>query len=467
MQIPRILIVDDEITLRTALFRALDQKGYQVITASCKSEAFRMSQADRPFDIALIDLKLPDGDGLELMTELKSVHPNTTFIILTGFATIEIAVEATRRGAYHFVTKPFNLEEVLNIVSKVLNHKDLESENRQLRAVIEKQYKFENIIGKSESLTHVLDMVERVSDTDSTVLITGESGTGKELVAKAIHFNSSRSKAPFIPINCGAIPSELLESELFGHIKGAFTGATQNRIGRFEMAEGGTLFFDEIGDMSPNLQVKLLRVLQDRRYEPVGSTKTNSSNVRIIAATNINLEKAVQEGRFREDLFYRLNVIPINMPALRDRTGDIPVLVHHFINKFNSNRKDVITGMTPSTLEALSNYSWPGNIRELENLMERMTIIKRSGIIDLMDLPEKYRTPVIGLPNESGKIHIPESGMDFNTAVDNYENSLILQALEKTGWNRNQAALLLRLNRTTLVEKIKKKGLRPPPEANA
>ncbi|MCB9025894.1 MAG: sigma-54-dependent Fis family transcriptional regulator [Bdellovibrionaceae bacterium] len=466
MQNQRILVVDDETSLRTALFRALDQRGYQVITAGSKAEAFKMCQVDRPFDLVLVDLKLPDGDGLELMTELKSVHPHTTFIVLTGFATIEVAVEATRRGAYHFITKPFNLDEVLNIVNKVLSHKNLETENYQLRTALQKQYKFENIVGQSAKIFEVLEMVERVAESDSTVLITGESGTGKELIAKAIHFNSLRNKAPFIPINCGAIPGELLESELFGHVKGAFTGATQNRIGRFELAENGTIFFDEIGDMSANLQVKLLRVLQDRRFEPVGSTKTLSSNVRVIAATNIDLDQAVADGQFREDLFYRLNVIPIRVPALRERTDDIPLLISFFINKFNQNKKEPITGVSQGALEVLCNYNWPGNIRELENLMERMAIIKRTGIIDVLDLPEKYRTPSSITLVDPSNVEIPDSGMDFNSAVNNYENALIMNALEKTGWNRNQAATLLRLNRTTLVEKIKKKGLRPP-EASA
>lgn len=461
MQTQRILVVDDETSLRTALFRALDQRGYQVITAGSKQEAFKMCQADRPFDLVLVDLKLPDGDGLELMTELKAVHPSTTFIVLTGFATIEIAVEATRRGAYHFITKPFNLDEVINIVQKVLSHKNLETENHQLRSALHKQYKFDNIIGQSEKIIEVLDMVERVAESDSTVLITGESGTGKELIAKAIHYNSQRNKSPFIPINCGAIPGELLESELFGHVKGAFTGATQNRIGRFELAENGTIFFDEIGDMSANLQVKLLRVLQDRKFEPVGSTKTISSNVRVIAATNIDLDKAVENGSFREDLFYRLNVIPIKVPALRERVSDIPLLINHFITKFNQNKKEPITGISQDALEILCCYNWPGNIRELENLMERLAIIKRSGVIDTLDLPEKYRTPSSKVILDPNQIQIPDSGMDFNSAVNNYENALILQALEKTGWNRNQAAHLLRLNRTTLVEKIKKKGLKP------
>ncbi len=304
-------------------------------------------------------------------------------------------------------------------------------------------------------------MIERVSDSDSTVLIQGESGTGKELVAKAIHYNSPRAEKPFIPINCGAIPGELLESELFGHVKGAFTGAVANRAGRFELATDGTLFLDEIGDMSPNLQVKILRALQERRFEPVGSAKTIESNVRIIAATNVDLDAAVEEGLFREDLFYRLNVIPIRIPALRERKSDIPLLFHYFMEEFNRSRSRGLQGITQEALQFLCHYSWPGNIRELENLVERLAILKGSGVVDVMDLPEKYRrTQDVSL--NINQIEIPENGMDFNTAVDNYENALIMQALQKTGWNRNQAALLLKLNRTTLVEKIKKKGLRPP-----
>ncbi len=460
----RILIVDDEASLRTALFRALDKIGYQVITASSKKEALNLSTLDKAFDLGLIDLRLPDGDGIELMSELKLQHPQMIFIVLTGFATIEVAVTATQKGAYHFITKPFNLDEVLNIIDKVLNHQQLQAENHQLRSALHKRYKFDNIIGQSEEVQHLLSMVERVADSDSTVLITGESGTGKELIAKAIHYNSPRAKAPFIPINCGAIPSELLESELFGHIKGAFTGASQNRVGRFELADSGTIFFDEIGDMSPHLQVKLLRVLQDQKFEPVGSTKTISTNVRVIAATNINLERAVSEGRFREDLYYRLNVIPLVVPGLRDRRSDIPILVNHFLNIFNKSGGGGISGITAQALQSLSSYPWPGNIRELENLIERLVILKRTGIIDLHDLPEKYNMMAMTASLNSGSLDIPESGVDFNNAVDSYENALILQALQKTGWNRNQAAILLRLNRTTLVEKIKKKGLQPPPE---
>ncbi|MES2963989.1 MAG: sigma-54 dependent transcriptional regulator, partial [Bdellovibrionota bacterium] len=293
-QSQRILIVDDESSLRTAMFRVLDRQGFQVITANCKAEAEALAASDQALDLALVDLRLPDGDGIDLMQKLKIAHPNIQVIILTGHGTIELAVRATQHGAFHFVTKPFNMEEILSIISRALNHKTLTQENHQLRSALHRKYRFDNIIGSSEEIRHVLGMVERVADSDSTVLVTGESGTGKELIAKAIHYNSPRASKPFIPINCGAIPGELLESELFGHVKGAFTGAIANRTGRFELASGGTLFLDEIGELSLSLQVKLLRVLQERRFEPVGSAKTQEADVRIVAATNIDLAKAVQ-----------------------------------------------------------------------------------------------------------------------------------------------------------------------------
>jgi DNA-binding NtrC family response regulator len=460
MQGRRILIVDDEASLRTAIFRTFDRKGYQVITSGTMKEAETISQSDKALDLAIVDLRLPDGDGLELMGKLKALHPNIQVIILTGHASIESAVEATRRGAFHFVTKPCNLDEITTLVDRALSHGQLARENQQLRSALHSKYQFENIIGQSEPIIKVLDMIERVAQSDSTVLVMGESGTGKELIAKALHFNSARAQEPFIPINCGAIPAELLESELFGHVKGAFTGAIANRTGRFELAEEGTLFLDEIGDMSPALQVKILRVLQERCFEPVGGTKTIQSNVRVIAATNVDLELAVADGRFREDLFYRLNVIPIRIPPLRERGSDVPMLLQHFVVHFNRTRNRNLEGFSAGALEVLSNYNWPGNIRELENLVERLSILKGSGVVDVGDLPERYRK----LPTQSdpSRMDIPSDGLDFNTAVDNYENLLIMRALEKTGWNRNQAALLLKLNRTTLVEKIKKKGLRPP-----
>lgn len=464
MQLPRILIVDDDTSLRTALFRALDRKGYQVITAASKAEALQLGQSERPADLVLCDLRLPDGDGIDLMTEFKKINPASMFIVLTGFGTIDVAVRATKGGAEHFITKPFELNEVCNLIDKTLSHKRLEQENINLRSALHKKYRFDNIVGQSEGITQVLEMIERVSTSDSTVLITGESGTGKELVAKAIHYNSDRANKPFVPINCGAIPGELLESELFGHVKGAFTGAVNNRVGRFELAEGGTVFFDEIGDMSPHLQVKLLRVLQERKFEPVGSAKTQASDVRIIAATNANLENAVRDGRFREDLYYRLNVIPIHIPALRERTSDVALLFHYFMDYFNQGKKEKLGGITPAALEVLNQYGWPGNIRELENLVERLAILKGGGIVDVSDLPEKYRNSNSISENQtSTSVDIPVDGMDFNSAVDAFENALIIKALEKTGWNRNQAALLLKLNRTTLVEKIKKKGLTKGP----
>ncbi len=457
-KVTRVLILDDESTLRTALFRTFDRKGYSVVTSQSIEEAKSYCTVDKNFDLAIVDVSLPDGDGLEFMTYLKSIYPGIQVIVLTGFATIESAVKATQKGAYHFLTKPFSIEELLSVSEKALDHKHLQKENLQLRQELTSKYGFTNIIGESEGIKNCLSLVERVADSDSTILVTGESGTGKELIAKAIHYNSQRAKGPFIAINCGAIPSELLESELFGHIKGAFTGAIANRAGRFELADEGTLFLDEIGDLEPSLQVKILRALQEKSFEPVGSTKTVSVNVRVITATNVDLDRAVLEGKFREDLYYRLNVIPIQIPALRERKSDVPLLLNHFLEKFNKNKTKKITGFSQESLVSLINYSWPGNIRELENLVERLSILKGFGEVIPADLPAKYKSAAACFA-ETGIIDIPDQGLDFNTAVDQFENALILKALEKTGWNKNQASILLRLNRTTLVEKMKKKGL--------
>jgi DNA-binding NtrC family response regulator len=462
MKSTRVLILDDESTMRTALFRTFDRKGYSVVTSQSIEEAKSYCSvnggSDKIFDLAIVDVNLPDGNGLEFMTYLKSIYPTIQVIILTGFATIESAVLATQKGAYHFLTKPFSIEELMSVSEKALDHKNLQKENLQLRQELTHKYGFTNIIGESEGIKNCLSLVERVADSDATILVTGESGTGKELIAKAIHYNSPRAKGPFIAINCGAIPSELLESELFGHVKGAFTGAVANRAGRFELADEGTLFLDEIGDLDPSLQVKILRALQEKSFEPVGSTKTVSVNVRVITATNVDLDKAVLEGKFREDLYYRLNVIPIQIPALRERKTDVPLLLNFFLEKFNKNRAKKITGFSQESLTSLMNYSWPGNIRELENLVERLTILKGQGEVLPSDLPAKYKSAAACFA-ETGIIDIPDQGLDFNTAVDQFENALILKALEKTGWNKNQASILLRLNRTTLVEKMKKKGL--------
>ncbi len=461
MKILRILIVDDDSSLRIALSRFFTRKGHQVITATSMKEAKSLSKSTSLINIALIDIRLPDGDGLNLLSFLKRKHPDIQSIILTGYGTIPLAVQATQNGAFHFLTKPFNMEELFGVIIKANEHKNLKQKNKNLQMQLYEKYRFDNIIGQHPKMKKVMCLIEKVANSDSTILIIGDSGTGKEVVANALHYNSSRSDQMFIPINCGAIPPDLLESELFGHTKGAFTGALSERTGRFELANKGTLFLDEIGEMSPALQVKLLRVLQEKRFEPVGSTKTIDVNVRIIAATNINLEQAVKNGHFREDLYYRLNVIPIVLPTLKERKEDIPLLLQHFISIFNTANCKSIEGISPEAIGLLCSYSWPGNIRELKNLVEHISILKDSGIIDVYDLPPQYQHKEFQ-SSESyySKGDIPDSGIDFNSAVNAYENKLIMQALKKTEWNRNQAAKLLKLNRTTLVEKIKKKGLR-------
>lgn len=470
MKFKRLLIIEDDSTIKTALFRALTKIGYSITTATTKAEAFTWINSQAEWDVILLDLQLPDGNSLDLISEVKKRNASTPVVVLTGQASIETVAEATQKGAFHLLLKPSSLDEITNCLNAALTAAaatepvPITSMSPTLPTS-----KKTGIVGQSPEIQQVLDLSLRVSDSDATILIQGESGTGKELVARAIHQLSPRKTFPFIAINCGAIPSELLESELFGHVKGAFTGAISNRVGRFEMADGGVLFLDEIGDMSPSLQVKILRALQERSFEPVGSTKSIQVNVQVIAATHVNLEKAVAEGRFREDLYYRLNVIPIMIPALRERKTDIPILVQHFINNFSQKRKTNISGFSNDAMESLMNYPWPGNIRELENLIERLTIIKGKGVVELKDLPIKYHsksTPNMMAESPVTHFELPIDGLDFNSAVDQFENNLIIKALEKTGWNRNQAAMLLKLNRTTLVEKMKKKGLRPPEETN-
>ncbi|MFZ4403351.1 MAG: sigma-54-dependent transcriptional regulator [Pseudobdellovibrionaceae bacterium] len=453
----RVLIVDDESTHRTTLFRHFERWGYKAITAAKLEEARAWINTDKGFDVAVIDQTLPDGAGSELFSLLKMQNPQVEIILLT-----DTADNSPAQDHLYILKRPVDINHLQLLCEKFLAAKSLGGKTiPQQRQDISRRQKFDLIVGQSEPIQNVLNLIDKVADSDSTILIHGASGTGKELIAKAIHMKSHRRTGPFIPINCGAIPSELLESELFGHIKGAFTGAISNRAGRFELADGGTLFLDEIGDLKPSLQVKILRALQERCFEAVGGTKTIQVDVRVIAATNVNLEEAVSTGQFREDLFYRLNVIPINVPSLTERRQDIPLLLNHFMQIFNKNKNKNILGILPEALESLVRYEWPGNIRELENLVERMTILKGEGWIDLSDLPIKYKQHKAE-EFEFAMTDIPDNGMDFNSAVDAYENALILKALERTGWNRNQAAALLRLNRTTLVEKIKKKGLIPP-----
>lgn len=453
----KILIIDDENTLSRSLSRVLEHHGYSTVGVYSKKE-FHQLPTPAGFDIALLDLKLPDGDGLDLMKSIKEQNSKTQIIVMTGYGTIDLAVKATKKGAFHFITKPFNMGEIINLCAKALSQSRLETENAQLRSVVKKQYRFDKIIGRSQPVLKLLEIIKKISGTSSTVLITGESGTGKELVAKSIHFNSEQNQGPFIPVHCGAIPKDLLESELFGHIKGSFTGAIKDRIGRFQMAKGGTLFLDEISTMDLSTQVKLLRVLQEKEFQPVGGEQIIQSQARVIAASNDNLELAVKKGTFRKDLYYRLNVIPLSISPLRDRTEDIPMLIKHFIKNFNKGKTHKLKGLSESAMNHLCQYDWPGNIRELENMIERLCILTETDVVQDTDLPMKYRTQ--NDQQIQNRVDLPEGGLDFNTTVNCFENELILKALKRTKWNRNQAAKLLKLNRTTLLEKIKKKGLK-------
>ncbi|PIR16676.1 MAG: DNA-binding response regulator [Deltaproteobacteria bacterium CG11_big_fil_rev_8_21_14_0_20_49_13] len=455
-----ILIVDDEIAIRKALEKFLASLGYHVFAVTSGEEALKVF-GEEVIDLALIDLVMPGMNGVELIKKLKEADPKMVCIVMTAFGTITSAVETMKAGAYHYLTKPFELDDVASLVATGLEHKNLKEENRLLRQQLKSKYKFENIVGNSEELSGVYNLIEKVADSDSTILILGESGTGKELVARAIHYNSRRANMPLITVNCAAIPEELLETELFGHVKGSFTGAHATKPGRFDAANGGTIFLDEIGDMSLKLQVKILRVLQERKFEPVGSTKTHDVDVRIITATNRNLEEEVKKRQFREDLFYRLNVIPIKIPPLRERRSDIPLLVQHFIQKFNKENDRHIEGLSKAAMNVLVKYDWPGNIRELENLVERLVILKPAGMIEEVDIPLAFGNIKVNADsaNKAVEAFRFDGSSNFRDAVENYEVDLIQKALEHTGYNKNKAAALLGLNRTTLVEKIKRKGI--------
>jgi len=452
----KILLIDDTPEILSHLSGYLTEKGYDVETSS--EGAAGISMIDEKFyDIVLTDLKMPGVGGMEVLKYLKEKSAESICIILTGYGTIKNAVEAIKLGAFDYLTKPVKLEEVFLSFKRALEHRHLKRENINLKNQLKKKYRFENIIGDSEKMEKVFETVEKVADSDSTVLILGESGTGKELIAKAIHYNSYRREGPFVPVNCAAIPSELLESELFGHEKGAFTNAIRTRIGRFELANGGTLLFDEIGDMSPQLQSKLLRVLQERQFERIGGMKPITTDIRVLAATHQDLKKAIQQRKFREDLYYRLNVIPIEIPPLRERKADIPLLVHHFLTHISKSKKKKINGIMDEALRRLMEYDWPGNVRELENTIERVAILSDHEIITLQDLPEKIQAR--SEAHHPTRFEISEGGVSLETAVGEFEKQLILQALNKTGWVKNKAAQLLHLNRTTLIEKIKRQNL--------
>ncbi len=457
-----ILVIDDDPAVRQVLSETLANEGHQVTMVSSGLEGVEAVK-DQPVHVVLTDLQMPGIDGLETIDRISKVDAKIIAIVMTGYGTIDYAVRAMKAGAFDFITKPFEPDTVAVVVKKALDVHKLKQENHLLRKAVRDQYRLEHLVGTSAQMRTVLDFVEKVADSDSTVLIEGESGTGKELIARMLHFNSMRRDRPLVPVNCGAIPETLLESELFGHEKGAFTGAAHTRLGRFELAHGGTIFLDEVGEMSLALQVKLLRVLQERCFERVGGTRTINVDVRIIAATNQDLALAVQERRFRQDLYYRLHVIPIHIPPLRERRSDIPLLVNHFIAQFNQLRRTEILGMEPEALARMTEEEWPGNIRELENMIERLAVLKKKGWITVSDLPESPIKMGTGKANEAPEhfIRFSEDGINLTKELEHYENRLIGEALRKANGITSRAAQLLQVNRTTLVEKLKRKGFDP------
>jgi DNA-binding NtrC family response regulator len=469
-----LLIVEDEAPLREAIAEQLSDRGYRVEQAE-SGEVAIAKLADFAFDIIITDLRLPGVDGSAVVEAAVERYPHIIAIVVTGYGTVKDAVEAIKRGASDFVNKPFQIDELLHVLDSALEQRRLKSENAYLRAQLEERYRFEGIVGKSRPMKLLFQLLETVAPTNSTILITGETGTGKEVVARAIHHNSPRRLHRFIALNCSAIPETLLEAELFGHVRGAFTGAVGNRQGRLEQAHKGTLFLDEVGTMSAALQMKLLRVLQEREFERVGDSHTIKVDVRVIAATNSDLGRLVAEGQFREDLFYRLNVIPVQLPPLRERKEDVPLLVQHFLGKFQQERSAGSDGeaqgdrgrasadrgtTAPQTvsqegMRRLMAYHWPGNVRQLENAIERAVAftVGRSQI-DVGDLPTEIQQAQE--PALTSSVTLPEDGVDLDAFMANIERELIRRSLERTGGNKGQAARLLSLKRTTLVEKLKR-----------
>ncbi|MDD2319382.1 MAG: sigma-54 dependent transcriptional regulator [Geobacteraceae bacterium] len=454
----RILITDDDKQTRDLVATFLGYKGYRVFQACDAMEALEMIEAE-DIDLVVTDVMMPKVNGLEFIKRVKAVRPEIVAIVYSAYGNSVMTANLLKAGAFFYLEKPFDLEELDSIIQRGFEHFDMQSRNYRSVPSIKNRSRIK-MIGESPKMLALFELIEKVADSDSTVLIQGESGTGKELVAQSIHELSTRRNKNFIPVNCGAIPDELLESELFGHMKGSFTGAVANRIGRFEMADRGTLFLDEIGDMKTSLQVKLLRVLQNRELEPVGASRSKKIDTRIIAATNQNLEKLVEEKLFREDLYYRLSVIPVIIPPLRERKEDIPLLIENFIEKFNRDNRRSVQGFDQEAMAALVAFEWPGNIRELENLVERMVILKGTGTVTLQELPDKYRGNAAKPRLET--VPLPHGGICLSSAVEEFENKLILQALEKTGGNKKEAATLLNLKRTTFIEKLKKKKMFAP-----
>jgi DNA-binding NtrC family response regulator len=447
-----LLLVDDEAALRSVTAERLAERGHTVVEADSGEQALDLLE-QHAFDVIVSDLRMPGIDGATVIERAIERYPSIVGIVITGHGTTQSAVDAIKRGAFDFITKPFQFDELLHVLENALEQRRLKTENAYLRSQLQDRYQFSGILGRSRRMQELFHMLEVVAATSSTVLITGETGTGKELVAHAIHHNGPRAKHPFVAINCSALPEHLLEAELFGHVRGAFTGAVGSRQGRMEQAHGGTLFLDEVGTMSPAVQTKLLRALQERQFERVGDNHTIKVDVRVVAATNADLEKLVATGGFREDLFYRLNVIRVSLPPLRERRDDIPLLVKYFFERFAPGAG---LSLSQNAMRALMDHAWPGNVRQLENVIERAVALSGGRKeLSLADLPEEFRPPQPSVGALPG-VTLPDDGLDLQSYLATIERDLIRSSLERTGGNRHKAAELLRLKRTTLVEKIRR-----------
>ena len=445
---PRILVVDDELIVRESLLHWFEEENYEVDTAESAEEALRKLKAGK-FDVYLLDMKMPGMSGIELLEKIKEVDPDAIVILITAFASVQTAIKALKEGAYDYLTKPVDPDELNHILQNALKQKTLLQENIQLKENIEEIIKPDNLIGESEEIKKIYSLINTVAPTDTTVMIRGESGTGKDLVAKAIHINSRRRYFPIVTVNCGALAESILESELFGHEKGAFTGAHTKRKGKFEMADGGTIFLDEIGTISPKVQIELLRVIETKQFMRVGGNEQLKSDFRVIAATNEPLEELVKDGRFREDLYYRLNVFSIFIPPLRERNLDVPVLAYYFLQKLCAAMNKKITGISDEAMQILTTYNWPGNVRELENAIERAVVISKYDKITPEDLPfQLYRDSV--------------AKDDQVKSLASMEKMHIQRVLKENGWNISRSADVLGIDRVTLYNKINKYGLQKP-----
>lgn len=453
----KILVADDEKSMREFLDIMLKKEGYKVTLASNGEEVMKLVEKDI-FDLALVDIRMPRQDGISALKRIKSISPETVVIVITAYASADTAIKAMKEGAYDYITKPFKIDEIKLIIQNALEKKHLQKENLLLKQVVRDRYHFENIIGQSSKMLELYDLLEKVAPTKTNILITGESGTGKELVAKAIHYNSPRKDKPFVTLNCGAIPESLIESELFGHMRGAFTDAISTKKGLFEVADEGTIFLDEISELPLMMQVKLLRVLQDREFKRVGGTEDIRVDVRILSATNKDLEGAVREKQFREDLFYRLNVIQIRIPSLRERKEDIPLLTSHFLKRYSEELGKQISQISPEALRVLVQYDYPGNVRELQNIIERAMALETSQELTAQNL-SSYIEEQLPIKKRPLDLEIPSEGVDLEKIVEDVERTLLLKALDRTKGIKKKAAELLHINFRSMRYRLEKYGL--------